>query len=509
MLDQLAQAAAAVFHWHALVMIVVGTVIGIIVGALPGLTATMAMAIFSPLTFFMPPLVGIPFLLGLYKGGTFGGSISAVLIGTPGTASNAATVLDGYPMAQQGRGGKALQASIYASTIGDFFSNLVLVFAAWPLAMIALEFGPPEVFALILFSMTVIASLAGASLAKCVVSAMLGVLLALVGIDTVSGASRLTFGIGELQGGISYIPFVIGLFGLGEIFVQISKRAGQFKIARISEDPEADRVTFREILTKYPRTVLRSSVVGSVIGVLPGVGAETANWVAYGMAKNASPNRKKFGKGELEGVIAPEVSANANCAASMVPMLAFGIPGDVVTAVMLGAFIAQGLQPGPVLFKEHMVEIYGIYIALFLATLAMFVVAKLSLRWWVRVLQVPSGLLYPVVTMLCLAGAFAINNSLFDVGITIAFGVLAYVLRMGGFEVAPMVLAFILAPMLEQSLTQSLLMSHGNPAVFFTRPIAALFMVLTALSVGLYARGMLRDRRLQAGASGPAAGGTP
>jgi putative tricarboxylic transport membrane protein len=507
-LDQLAQAAMAVFSWQALVMIVIGTIIGIIVGALPGLTATMAMAIFSPLTFFMPPLVGIPFLLGLYKGGTFGGSISAVLIGTPGTASNAATVLDGYPMAQQGRGGKALQASIYASTVGDFFSNLVLVFMAWPLAMIALRFGPPEVFALILFSMTVIASLAGTSLTKCFVSAIVGVLLALVGIDSVSGASRLTFGVGELQGGISYIPFVIGLFGLGEIFVQVAKRSADYKIARVSADPAADRVTFREILTKYPRTVLRSSFVGSVIGVLPGVGAETANWVAYGMAKNASPNRDKFGKGELEGVIAPEVSANANCAASMVPMLAFGIPGDVVTAVMLGAFIAQGLRPGPILFQENIVEIYGIYIALFLSTLAMFAVAKLSLKSWVRVLQVPSGLLYPVVTLLCLAGAYAINNSLFDVGIAIVFGILACVMRMGGFEVAPMVLAFILAPMLEQSLTQSLIMSHGNPGVFFTRPIALLFMLLTALSIGLYARSMLRARRVAAAPSNPAAGAT-
>ena len=495
MLDQLAQAAIQVFSWQSLALIVVGTIIGIIVGALPGLTATMAMAIFSPLTFFMPPLVGIPFLLGIYKGGTFGGSISAVLIGTPGTASNAATVLDGYPMAQQGRGGKALQASIYASTVGDFFSNLVLVFMAWPLAMIALKFGPPEVFALILFSMTVIASLAGTSLAKCFVSATIGVLLALIGIDSVSGASRLTFGIGELQGGISYIPFVIGLFGLGEIFVQISKRAGTFQIARVSNDPKADRVTFYEILTKYPRTVFRSSIVGSIIGVLPGVGAETANWVAYGMAKNASPNKDKFGKGELEGVIAPEVSANANCAASMVPMLAFGIPGDVVTAVMLGAFIAQGLRPGPLLFQDNIVEIYGIYIALFLSTIAMFFLAKWSLRWWVRVLQVPSGLLYPVVTMLCLAGAYAINNSLFDVGITIAFGILAYVMRMAGFEVAPMVLAFILAPMLEQSLTQSLIMAHGDPTIFFTRPIALLFMLMTALSVFLYARAMVRARR--------------
>ena len=499
MLDQLAQAAVAVFSWQALAMIVAGTVIGIVVGALPGLTATMAMAIFSPLTFFMPPLIGIPFLLGIYKGGTFGGSISAVLIGTPGTASNAATVLDGYPMAQQGLGGKALNASIYASTIGDFVSNLVLIFLAWPLALIALEFGPPEVFAIILFSMTVIASLAGRSIAKCFVSASLGVLIALIGIDTVSGATRFTFGISELQGGINFIPLVIGLFGLGEIFVQVSKRAERFRIAQMSGSRDANRVTFREIVTRYPRTVLRSSLVGSIIGVLPGVGAETANWVCYGLAKSASKHPERFGKGELEGVIAPEVAANSNCAASMVPMLAFGIPGDVVTAVMLGAFIAQGLRPGPLLFRDNIVEIYGIYIALFLSTLAMFVVAKLSMRSWVSILKAPRALLYPVVTLLCLVGAFSINNSLVDVGVTIAFGVVAYLMRMGGFEVAPMVLAFILAPMLEQSLTQALIMSQGNPAIFFTRPIAALFMVLTAVSIWLYARSILRARNARAG----------
>jgi putative tricarboxylic transport membrane protein len=499
MLEQLAQAATAVFSWQSLAMILAGTIIGIIVGALPGLTATMAMAIFSPLTFFMPPLVGIPFLLGIYKGGTFGGSISAVLIGTPGTASNAATVLDGYPMAQQGLAGKALNASIYASTIGDLVSNLVLIFLAWPLALIALRFGPPEIFAIILFSMTVIASLAGHSIAKCFVSASAGVLIALIGIDTVSGATRFTFGVSDLQGGINFIPLVIGLFGLGEIFVQVSKRAERFRIARMSADREANRVTFWEILTKYPRTVFRSSLVGSIIGVLPGVGAETANWVCYGMAKSASKHPERFGKGELEGVIAPEVAANSNCAASMVPMLAFGIPGDVVTAVMLGAFIAQGLRPGPLLFRDNIVEIYGIYIALFLSTLAMFVVAKASMRSWVSILRAPPALLYPVVTLLCLVGAYSINNSLVDVGITILFGLVAYVMRMGGFEVAPMVLAFILAPMLEQSLTQSLIMAQGDPSIFFTRPIAALFMVLTGVSVWLYARSILRARAARAG----------
>jgi putative tricarboxylic transport membrane protein len=217
------------------------------------------------------------------------------------------------------------------------------------------------------------------------------------------------------------------------------------------------------------------------------------------MAKRASRHPERFGTGELEGVIAPEVGNNAVCGATMVPLLAFGIPGDVVTAVMLGAFIAQGLRPGPLLFRDNIVTIYGIFIALFLATLAMLLVARVSIRWWVRVLRVPPALLYPVVSMLCLAGAYAINNSLFDVGITVVFGLIGYVMRMAGFPVPPMVLAFILAPMLEQSLTQSLIMSHGNPLVFVVRPIAALFVLLTMASVALYVRAGIRDRPRAAG----------
>jgi len=422
-LDQLLQATATVLRWDALAMIVVGNILGIVIGALPGLTATMGMAIFSPLTFFMPPLVGIPFLLGLYKGGTYGGSISAILLGTPGTASNAATVMDGYPMAQQGRGGKALKTAIYASTIGDFFSDIVLVAAAGPLAAIALQFGPPEFFALILFSLTVIASLAGRSLAKGLISAFLGVLLALIGIDPVSGASRFTFGIGDLRGGITFIPLMIGLFGLSEILVQVSRTSEALTVLGAKEDPAANRVTFREILTGYWRTVIRSCLVGSALGALPGIGAETSCWVAYGMAKRASRHPDRFGKGEIEGVIAPEVGNNAVCGATLVPLLTFGIPGDVVTAVMMGAFIAQGLRPGPLLFRDHLDVIYGIYIALFLASLAMFLVAVLTIGLWVKVLQVPRSILYPVILMLCVAGSYAINSSLFDVAMMVFFGV--------------------------------------------------------------------------------------
>lgn len=509
MLEQLWQSAGQVLRWEALAMIVAGNLLGMVIGALPGLTATMGMAIFSPLTFFMPPLVGIPFLLGLYKGGTYGGSISAILLGTPGTASNAATVMDGYPMAQRGRAGKALKAAIYASTIGDLFSDVVLVLAVGPLALIALKFGPPEFFALILFSLTVIATLAGRSMTKGLVSALLGVSLALVGIDPISGASRFTFGIADLQGGITFIPLMIGLFGLSEILVQISRPRESLTVLGAREDRAANRVSFREILGGYWRTVIRSALVGSALGALPGIGTETSCWVAYGMAKRASRNPERFGRGELEGVIAPEVGNNAVCGATLVPLLTFGIPGDVVTAVMMGAFIAQGLQPGPLLFRRHLDVIYGIYVALFLASLVMLVVATITIHLWVRVLRVPRALLYPVVLMLCVAGSYAINSSIFDVGLMVVFGVVGYGMRVAGFAVPPMVLAFILSPMLEQALTQSLIMSTGSPLIFFTRPIAALFMGLSLVSVFLLARRARGGRGTLSNASGLRDGGRP
>ena len=473
-------------------VIFIGNALGMLVGALPGLTATMGMALFSPLTFFMPPIIAIPFVIGIYKGGTYGGSISAILIGTPGTASNAATVMDGYPMAKNGLGGKALKAAIYTSTLGDLVGNIALIMVAGFLAQVALSFGPPEFFALILFSMTIIASLTSGSLVKGFIASSLGALLALAGSDPVTGALRYTFGSVELQGGVSFIPLVIGLFGLSEVLVTLSRdQSDRAAILNLQGDRDANRITLAEIF-RYPKTVLRSCLLGLGLGSLPGVGAESACWVAYGMAKRASSEPEKFGKGHLEGLIAPEVANNAVVGAALIPLLTFGVPGDAVTAVMLGTFSAQGLQPGPLLFRDHPDVIYALYVTMFVSGLVMFVTATLTIRFWVKVLEVPREYLYPIIGVLCVVGSYAINNSLFDVGLMLVAGLAGFLLRMGGFAVPPMVLAFILAPKLELALQQSLVMSDGGYAIFVSRPISGCFIVLTAVSIALFIR---RERR--------------
>ena len=494
-------AAEDVLQPEVILMIFAGNALGMLVGALPGLTATMGMALFSPLTFFMPPTIAIPFVIGIYKGGTYGGSISAILIGTPGTASNAATVMDGYPMAKKGLGGKALKAAICTSALGDMVGNVALILVAGFLAQVALSFGPPEFFALILFSMTVIASLTSGSLVKGFIVASLGALLALAGSDPVSGALRYTFGSIELQGGISFIPLMIGLFGFSEVLVTLSRpQSERAAIVNFQGDREANRITLAEIF-RYPRTVIRSSLLGLGLGALPGIGAESACWVAYGMAKRASREPEKFGTGHLEGLIAPEVANNAVVGAALIPLLTFGVPGDAVTAVMLGTFTAQGLQPGPLLFRDHPEVIYGLYVTMFVAGLVMFVTATLTIRLWVKVLEIPKEYLYPIIGVLCVVGSYAINNSLFDVGLMLVAGLAGFVLRMGGFAIPPMVLAFILAPKLELALQQSLVMSDGGVTIFVSRPISAFFIVLTAISIALFVR---RDMRSGGARGGPA-----
>ena len=350
MIEDLLAAAVVVFNWQTIVAISLGTIVGLMIGAIPGLSATMGMALLSPFTFFVSPLVGIPFLIGLFKGGTFGGSISAILIGTPGTAANAATLLDGYEMRKQGRAGTAMMGALNASLIGDVFGTVALIFGAPALALIAIQFGPHEFFALVLFSLTMICYVSGRSLAKGVLAASLGVFFALIGTDPIGGTERLSFGIRELQGGLNVIALVTGLFGITEVLIQMESfgRGRQKVTESVAVHLSGAGMQLRAVVSNL-WTIVRSSLVGTFIGALPGIGSETSPWVAYGLAKRASKTPEKFGQGAYEGVVAPEAANNAVCAAAMIPMLVFGIPGDIVTAILMSALIAQGLQPGPFL----------------------------------------------------------------------------------------------------------------------------------------------------------------
>ncbi len=459
----------------------VGTIIGIIIGALPGLTATMGMALLAPFTFFLEPVVGISMLIGLYKGGTFGGTISAVMIGTPGTASNAATMLDGYAMAKRGEGSRALGCSLTGSVIGDFCGSICLVLGAPLLASIALKFGSPEFFALTVFAVTMVCYVSGHSLAKGLLAAGIGFGFALIGTDPIGGSPRLTFGIPDLSAGIGILPLAIGLFGFTEVLIQLEGysptvdkpiRVMGFDIWQIARD-----------IRQHLRTVIRSSLIGTLIGALPGIGAETSNWVAYGMAKRASKRPETFGRGNIEGVIAPEVAANAVCGAAMVPMLIFGIPGDIVTAIMMGALIGQGLQPGPNLISENPTIFYALFANMFVSMLMLAFFGFFAIKLAGRILSVPRPILFTSVAILCVAGTYAVSSSLFDVGVMMAFGFLGYAMRKLDIPIPPLVLAFILSRLIEESFRRSLIQGDGTLWIFLQRPIAAGFLALTAITL--------------------------
>ena len=498
MFEDLLSAAIVVLNWQTLAAISLGTIVGLMIGAIPGLSATMGMALLSPFTFFVSPLIGIPFLIGLFKGGTFGGSVSAILIGTPGTAANAATLLDGYEMRKQGRAGAAMMGALNASLVGDAFGTVALIFGAPALALIAIQFGPHEFFALVLFSLTMICYVSGSSLAKGVLAASIGVLFALIGTDPIGGTPRLTFGLPELQGGLNVIALVTGLFGIAEVLIQMESFGRKEKTVKdsVAVHIAGAGMQLGAVVT-HLWTIVRSSLVGTFIGALPGIGSETSPWVAYGLAKRASKTPEKFGKGAFEGVVAPEAANNAVCAAAMIPMLVFGIPGDIVTAILMSALIAQGLQPGPFLISEHRDVIFGLFMSVLFATVALYVFGRLTMRWWIRILTIPRPLLYAIVVAFCVVGTYSVKSSSFDLGVMFVFGIIGYAMRKLDIAIAPMLLSFVLAKILEESLRRGLVQSDGNLAAFFERPITAVILVLTVLMLVTF--GILEWRRRRLG----------
>ena len=482
--------------WHNVMFALLGVAVGIFVGSIPGLTVTMATALMVPLTFQMDPIPAIAMLLGVYKGGMFGGSISAILINAPGTPAASATVLDGFPMTQKGQALKALKMALYASVTADTLSDVVLILVAPPLARLALKFGPPEIFSLVLFSLTIIAAVSGRSLLKGLVGATLGVLFATVGMDPVAGTSRFTFGYVEMLKGIGLLPMLIGLFAVSEILIRVEtpvrETLGKL-LFKDSDRPEDRRVSWAEF-RRCLRTILRGTALGTFLGAIPGIGSTITAFLNYGMAQRASKHPERFGKGELEGVAAAESGNSAVCGATLIPLLSLGIPGDIVTAVLLGAFMIQGIAPGPTMFQEHGRVIYALFVGLMVCNLGNLLIGSLSVRAARGVLKIPQRVLYPVILLLCFVGTYAIDNSLFDVQAMFFFGVLGYVMRKFDYPLAPLLIAFVLGPMLENSLRQALIMSEGHPAIFLSRPISLGFLVLTALTVAFITFKLFRRR---------------
>ncbi len=473
------------------VVLFFGVVIGCTVGAIPGMTATMGVALTLPFTFYLQPVTGILLLLGVYKGGIYGGSIPAILIKTPGTPAAACTVLDGFPLAQKGQANKALHMALYSSCFADFVSNIALILFTGFIASFALKFGPPEFFALILFSLTIIAGVAGDNLARGLISACFGLLLATIGLDLIFGTERMIFGEPELMGGLKFIPVLIGLFALPEIIDHYTRKLETHsRLAGLGQEG----VTLGEWKRCF-KSIFRGSLIGVVMGAIPGIGGAPSAFLSYSEAKRTSKVANNFGKGELEGIAASEAGNNGVCGATMIPLLALGVPGDVITAVILGAFMIHGLRPGPILFEQNLSLIYAIFMGIMLSSLYLLVVGKLGIRLFARISDVPNSFLYPVVLVLCVFGAYAVGNSMFDLLIMILMGLVGYFMLKFHIPPAPFLIAFILGPLLEDSFRQSLLLSRGDFSIFVRNPICWVFLSLAVLSVALVIRQNLKKKK--------------
>ncbi|EWY41780.1 C4-dicarboxylate ABC transporter permease [Skermanella stibiiresistens SB22] len=462
----------------ALLLALIGVALGIVIGALPGLTATMGVAILLPFTFGMDPLSGLLMISGVFFGGIYGGSIPAILLKIPGTPAAAATAIDGYELTKQGKAGIALGTATLSSFLGGLLSVIVLIFMARILAGFALEFSASESFALAVFGLTIIASISGASPIKGLIAGFAGLLLATVGLDPMGGFPRFTAGYTELFT-VPFIPVMIGLFAAAEAFKSMEEPEvrGALKTAlgRIIPPWSA----FRGVIV----TILRSSGLGILIGIIPGAGADIAAYVAYNETKRFSKAPQNFGKGELSAVAACESGANGCTGGALLTMLTLGIPGDAVTAVMLGALTLQGLQPGPLLFQDHADLVFTLFAGMIFCYVAMLFMGFASLRFMGRILQMPKSVLTPVILALCIVGTYAINNSMFDIGIMLAAGVVGYFMQKWDFPASPVVLALIMGPMAEASLRRALSLSNGSYDFLYTRPITVVLLSAAALSL--------------------------
>ena len=490
MSEHIFEAFSLFLTFQNLAIVFVGVLVGTFVGAIPGMTTPMGVALALPFTFTMEPVTGILLLLGIYKGGLYGGSITAILIKAPGTPAASCTVLDGYPMTQKGEARRALDMALYASCFADFVSNLSLIFLAGILAGFALKFGPPEFFTLITFSLTIIAGVSGEHLVKGVASACFGLLFATIGLDLVYGTNRFIFDNWNLLGGLNFIPVLIGLFALPEIFDFFSKKEVPTLKKAIMKGGGATFADFKRCF----RSILRGSLIGVVLGAIPGIGGAPSAFLSYSEARRTSDNPENFGKGELEGVAAAEAGNNGVAGATMIPLLALGVPGDVITAVILGAFMIHGLRPGPLMFTENLTMIYGLFIGIMLSSVFLFVIGKFSIRTISRVAEVPNRLLYPIVLIFCMFGTFAINNSVFDILVMLLMGVLGYFMMVFNFPAPPFLIAFILGPLLEDNFRQSMILSEGSLDILVRSGICWFFWGLTFASIIFLIRSNRKQR---------------
>jgi putative tricarboxylic transport membrane protein len=459
-------------------LMMVGIVLGVLIGVLPGLGGANGVAILLPLTFSMNPTSAIIMLSCLYWGALFGGAITSILFNIPGEPWSVATTFDGYPMAQQGRAGEALTAAFTSSFVGALVAVLMITFTAPLVARFALKFGPPEYFAVYLLTFCSFVGMAKSAPFKTVSAMMIGFALATVGLDTVTGQLRMTFGFTELLKGFDFLIAVIGLFGIGEILLTIEEGLA-FKGAEGKIKMRVVIDTWKQ-LPKYWKTSIRSSVIGCWMGITPG-GATPASFMGYGVAKSMSPNGANFGKGEMEGVVAPETAAHAAGTSALLPMLTLGIPGSPTAAVLLGGLLIWGLQPGPLLFQEQKEFVWGLIASMYLGNIAGLIVVLTTVPFFAAILRIPFSIVAPVILVICAIGAYTVHGSMFDVWLMVAFGIIGYVFKKLDYPLAPLVLALVLGDRAEDAFRQSMLASQGSMSVFFSNGLVGTITALALL----------------------------
>ncbi len=468
--DILAQALAQVFDPYVLWVILGSAVFGLFVGAVPGLTATMATALLVPVTFFMPPVPAIASIVTATAMAIFAGDIPSCFLRMPGTPASAAYTDEAYAMTKKGQGELALGASLVFSVIGGLFGTAVLILAAPALAEVALKFSSFEYFWLVVLGLASAVFLALANPLKGIVSLLLGLLVASVGLDNPAGFPRFTFGNAELAGGLTLIPIMIGMFAVSEVIRNVAAIERPWEMAQANIGNVFQGMW--GLVRRYPLQTLRGSVLGTAIGALPGAGADIAAWMSYAISKRFSKERAKFGTGHVEGIIEAGASNNSALAGAWIPALVFGIPGDSITAIVIGVLYIKGLNPGPTIFMTNAVAIYAIFLVFILANLIMLPLGVAAIKGAKQMLRAPRELLLPVILLFCIVGSFAINNSAFGVLLMLAFGIVAYLMEENGFPVAPAILGMVLGAMLEENFISSMIKADGRPLAFFERPIA-------------------------------------
>lgn len=493
MLQYIVPATGLLFTLENILWINIGVFVGSVFAAIPGLSVILCVILFLPVTYTMTAIPGMMFLLGIYCAGGYGGSVSAILINTPGTPHAAATMLDGHPLSRQGRTKAALKIALYASTFGGVFSALMLLFLGPQVAKIAAQLGTAEYFMVCVFGLTIIAGVSGKSIIRGLVSACLGLLISCVGTDPMTSYDRFTFGIPRLYLGLDLAVCLIGLFALVEILAKAEKKLGELRLdtAKMHDDGKITKEEFKRMI----RPVLMSSLIGVMVGIVPGTGASEASWFSYNTAKNLSKHPEEFGHGSVEGIAAAESANNAVTGATLIPLLTLGIPGDGTVAIMLSALMINGLNPGLSLFTTDGDIMYAIMLGLILVNVFMLIQGKFLTTLFAKVVSIPQEILTPIIVIFCFAGAYSVNENYFDVAVALVFGVLAWVLRKLDLPPVPILLGLVLGRMTETNFRRALLISNGDPSIFVQSIYCKIFLVLIIVAVGAIIRGKLKEQK--------------